>query len=66
MASLKFIEPEIAEEELLEDEDVAMDDEVLDVADILGDDIKANPQVDYDSRPEGDDVGFSASQLDLF
>lgn len=66
VASLKFIEPEIAEEELLEDEDVAMDDEVLDVADILGDDIKANPQVDYDSRPEGDDVGFSASQLDLF
>ena len=67
VASLKFIEPEMPEEdEIVESEEVDMDAEVLDVTDILGDDIKANPQVDYESRPEGDDVGFSASQLDLF
>ena len=37
-----------------------------DIGDIVGDDIKADPDVDYSQREEFDDAGFSASQLDLF
>jgi topoisomerase-4 subunit A len=69
IASLRFIEPEYVEEE--QEEDMAADEEfdgedMVDVGDIVGDDIKANPDVDYSQREENDDAGFSASQLDLF
>jgi len=74
--TLRFIEPEEEEEdELIADIDAEEDVDVegledgdiaLDMEDILGEEIKADPNVDYSSRGEGDDVGFSASQLDLF
>ena len=69
IASLRFIEPEYVEEEM--DEDVPMDeefadDDMVDIGDIVGDDIKADPEVNYSQREESDDAGFSASQLDLF
>lgn len=71
IATLRFIEPEYSEEELTDDEDVAMDeelteDEMVDIGDMVGDDVKADPDVDYSLREQGDDAGFSASQLDLF
>lgn len=80
VASLRFIEPEEPEveevdEEMLneapismdEGEDmVAMDDEEpIDMDDIVGEDIKADPNVDYDKRDEAD-TGFGAEQLNLF
>jgi topoisomerase-4 subunit A len=70
VATLRFIEPEVTEDEALEDEDMlgdeAMDDaEALDVEDIMGDDIKAEPGVDYSQRID-DEAILSASQLDLF
>ena len=52
-----------------EDADVVAteaEDAPLDMDDIIGGQIKADPNVDYSSREEGDDAGFSASQLDLF
>ena len=69
IASLRFIEPEYVEEEM--DEDMPMDEEfsdedMVDIGDIVGDDIKADPEVNYSQREESDDAGFSASQLDLF
>ena len=76
--TLRFIEPEEPEEELIDGVDAADDvedadvvateaeDAPLDMDDIIGGQIKANPNVDYSSREEGDDAGFSASQLDLF
>lgn len=72
VASLRFIEPEVPEdEEILEDEPIEdeepiQDEELIDVDDILGEDIKAEPGVDYSKRAEADDKLFSASQLDLF
>lgn len=70
VSTLRFIEPEVVEDEELEDDDMlgdeAMDDaEALDVEDIMGDDIKAEPGVDYSQRID-DDAILSASQLDLF
>ena len=78
VAKLEFIEPEepeIDEEELDEElgaEDVGVDvdadsdaDVAIDVDELMGDDIKADPNVDYKSKSEVDD-GFSAAQLDLF
>ena len=76
--TLRFIEPEEPEEELMDGVDAADDvddadvvateaeDAPLDMDDIIGGQIKADPNVDYSSREEGDDAGFSASQLDLF
>jgi topoisomerase-4 subunit A len=66
--TLRFIEPEYVEEE---QEDMAADEafdgeDMVDIGDIVGDDIKADPDVDYSQREEFDDAGFSASQLDLF
>ena len=78
VGTLRFIEPEEPEEELIDGVDAADDvedadvvateaeDAPLDMDDIIGGQIKADPNVDYSSREEGDDVGFSASQLDLF
>jgi hypothetical protein len=79
VAKLTFIEPEEPEEEPEEldeempdmsDEavgaDVVDDEEVIDLDDLVGDDVKIDPNVDYSKRPEVDDVGFSAAQLDLF
>ena len=42
------------------------EDEMVDIGDMVGDDVKADPDVDYSLREQGDDAGFSASQLDLF
>ena len=69
IASLRFIEPEYVEEDI--DEDMPMDEEftdedMVDIGDIVGDDIKADPEVNYAQREESDDAGFSAAQLDLF
>ena len=78
VGTLRFIEPEEPEEELIDGVDAADDvedadvvateaeDAPLDMDDIIGGQIKADPNVDYSSREEGDDAGFSASQLDLF
>ena len=74
VASLRFIEPETPEEDDYEvepaDEDIeGMEEsaqESIDMSDIVGEEIKADPTVDYTTRTEGDDAGFSASQLDLF
>ena len=74
VASLRFIEPETpAEEDYADEEDVDMVDgadadaeESIDMSDIVGEEITIDPSVDYASRLEGDDAGFSASQLDLF
>ena len=68
--TLRFIEPEEPEEEELEPMDVADvegdGEEGFDVAEFVGEDIEVQPGVDYNSRGEGDDGGFSAEQLDLF
>lgn len=74
VASLRFIEPETPEDEDYDDgvdeeladgaEDIA--EEVIDMNDIVGEEIMADPAVDYTTRSEGDDAGFSAAQLDLF
>jgi topoisomerase-4 subunit A len=67
--TLRFIEPEEPEEEEVEPMDIAegdVDDQEVDVAELLGEDIEVQPGVDYNSFSEGDDAGFSAEQLDLF
>lgn len=75
VATLNFIEPEEPEptdeelegDESLEDLDVMdAEAEAIDMDDIVGDDIKADPNVDYDKRVEVDDANFSPSQLNLF
>lgn len=78
VASLRFIEPEVPEEEdyigdadedMIDNVGVGLEDgaeESIDMNDIVGEEIKADPTVDYTARSEGDDAGFSASQLDLF
>ena len=55
-------------EDIVDTEPDAMvdDDEAIDVEELMGDDIKVDPTVDYSKRPEAGDVGFSAAQLDLF
>ena len=47
-------------------EEEADDETVIDVEELIGSDIKADPTVDYKKRPEIDNSGFSAAQLDLF
>lgn len=75
VATLRFIEPEepevdeeLDDEPLLEDE--AMDggadaDDVLDMEDIMGGEINADPSVNYSERVEAGDV-MGGSQLNLF
>jgi topoisomerase-4 subunit A len=58
---LSFIEPEIAEDE----EDI-IDDETIDVDELMGNDIKVDPNVDYTQRADVDDRDIKASQLNLF
>ena len=58
---LSFIEPEIAEDE----EDI-IDDETIDVDELMGGDIKVDPNVDYTQRADVDDRDIKASQLNLF
>lgn len=80
VASLRFIEPEEPEveevdEEMLNEAPISMDEvedmvamedeEPIDMDDIVGEDIKADPNVDYDKRDEAD-TGFGAEQLNLF
>jgi hypothetical protein len=45
-------------------EDVA-DDDAIDMGDILGEEIMADPNVDYNERAEQAEI-FGASQLNLF
>lgn len=66
VATLRFIEPELAEEaeaddELVEDGDV---EQAIDAEDIVGGDLKADSDVDYKAMFEDED-GL-AEQLDLF
>ena len=67
--TLRFIEPEEPEVEDIEDVDVGVEDVELDneidVEDIMGGEIKADPTVDYRQKDE-QEGGFTASQLDLF
>jgi hypothetical protein len=69
VATLRFVEPEEPEMEEVEEaeEDVeGVDiDTTIDVEDIMGEEIKADPNVDYRERDE-QEIGFTASQLDLF
>ena len=73
VATLRFIEPEEPEiEEELDDEplmeDEGMDvgsDEALDMDDIMGGEINADPNVNYSERVEAGDV-MGGSQLNLF
>lgn len=71
VATLRFIEPEepdVEEVESADDVDAVEGDELdaaIDVDDIIGQDIKADPNVDYRERDE-QEGGFTASQLDLF
>lgn len=73
VATLRFIEPEEPEvEEELDDEplleDEALDggaDDVLDMEDIMGGEINADPNVNYNERAEERDV-MGGSQLNLF
>lgn len=72
VSTLRFIEPEEPEEPEVEDiedvdvgvEDMELDNEI-DVEDIMGGEIKADPTVDYRQKDE-QEGGFTASQLDLF
>ena len=82
VARLTFIEPEEPEEVDMEDaeevdvedvtsadelvEDAALIEESIDVDELMGDDIKVDPTVDYRSKVEVDDSSFTAAQLDLF
>ena len=71
VATLRFIEPEEPEPEELDEEmddalaDTDVDGDTIDVDELMGDDIKADPNVDYTSRGERED-GSLAAQLDLF
>jgi topoisomerase-4 subunit A len=71
VATLRFIEPEEPEvedeepmDEPLMDEDMG-DDEVIDMDDIVGEEISADPNVDYNERAEETEI-LGASQLNLF
>lgn len=73
VAALRFIEPEEPEMEEEEfDEEALMDDDVmegaedaLDMDDIVGEEITADPNVNYNERAEAVDV-LGGSQLNLF
>ena len=70
VASLRFIEPEEPEEdeelmdEPLMDEEMG-EDEAIDMDDIVGEEISADPNVDYNERAEETEI-LGASQLNLF
>jgi topoisomerase-4 subunit A len=70
VASLRFIEPEEPEEdeelmdEPLMDEELG-EDEAIDMDDIVGEEISADPNVDYNERAEETEI-LGASQLNLF
>ena len=70
VASLRFIEPEEPEEdeelmdEPLMDEEMG-EDEAIDMDDIVGEEISADPNVDYYERAEETEI-LGASQLNLF
>ena len=75
VAQLRFIEPEepeldaeeLEDEPLLDDEpmDNAGEDEAIDMDDIVGEEITADPNVDYNERAEVGEL-LGASQLNLF
>lgn len=71
VAKLTFIEPEQPEDEDIEDADIENiedieDDEPIDMEDIIGGDIKVDPNVDYTKRADVDDKDVNVSQLNLF
>ena len=69
VATLRFIEPEEPEVEEIDEVDEEAEgvdmEATIDVDDIMGEEIKADPNVDYRERDE-QEIGFTASQLDLF
>ncbi|MBQ2239568.1 MAG: DNA gyrase/topoisomerase IV subunit A, partial [Alistipes sp.] len=68
IASLRFIEPEEPEmDEELEDDSLMDDDmgDAIDMEDIVGEEISADPNVNYNERAEVGDI-MGASQLNLF
>ena len=75
VAQLRFIEPEepemeddeLDDEPLVDDEgmDAVIEDEAIDMDDIVGEEITADPNVDYNERAEAGEL-FGASQLNLF
>jgi topoisomerase-4 subunit A len=66
VAALRFIEPEEPEmEEEMDDEVMEGVDDALDMDDIVGEDITADPNVNYEERAEVVDA-ISGSQLNLF
>lgn len=78
VAQLRFIEPEEPEEPEVEDEelvdepliggediDAEAENEAIDMDDIVGEEITADPDVDYNERAEAGEL-FGASQLNLF
>ena len=75
VATLRFIEPEEPEleDEELEDEplmdeegmDEGAEDDALDMDDIIGENISADPNANYSERTEADEI-FGVSQLNLF
>jgi topoisomerase-4 subunit A len=66
VAALRFIEPEEPEmEEEMDDEVMEGVDDALDMDDIVGEDITADPNVNYNERAEASDI-MGGSQLNLF
>lgn len=59
------VEDVTSADELVE-EDATLVEESIDVDELMGDDIKVDPTVDYRSKVEVDDSSFTAAQLDLF
>ena len=73
VATLRFIEPEepemeedeLDDEALMDDETMEGVDDALDMDDIVGEDITADPNVNYNERAEAVDA-LGGSQLNLF
>ena len=73
VATLRFIEPEepemeedeLDDEALMDDDTMEGADETLDMDDIVGEDITADPNVNYNERAEAVDA-LGGSQLNLF
>jgi topoisomerase-4 subunit A len=58
---LTFVEPDI-----VEDEEDMVDDESIDMDELMGDDVKVDPNVDYTQHNDAEESDMSVSQLNLF
>ena len=63
--SLFEIEEELEDEPLVDEEGMEGAEEALDMDDIIGEEISADPNVDYNERSEEVEI-FGGSQLNLF